>query len=143
MNFDRAEIDRALHETAGVHAAVQVDRGQVVLSGIVRSGPVPIRHAETDSSGIVVWFETFGSTLAARGGEALRGFEIAGRDGVFHPAEAEIQENGHRVHIWSSRVPEPVAARYAWRNNPSDANLVNAEGLPASPFTVDLREHDD
>lgn len=37
MNFDRAEIERALHETAGVHAAVQVDRGQVVLSGIVRS----------------------------------------------------------------------------------------------------------
>ena len=34
-------------------------------------------------------------------------------------------------------VPNPVAARYAWANNPVTANLYNAEGLPASPFRTD------
>ena len=34
-------------------------------------------------------------------------------------------------------VPDPVAVRYAWGNNPDDANLYNSAGLPASPFRTD------
>jgi sialate O-acetylesterase len=33
-------------------------------------------------------------------------------------------------------VPEPVAVRYGWADNP-DATLRNGEGLPASPFRTD------
>jgi sialate O-acetylesterase len=33
-------------------------------------------------------------------------------------------------------VPDPAAARYAWADNP-DCNLINAAGLPASPFRTD------
>ncbi|HQP42996.1 MAG TPA: hypothetical protein PLV66_04930 [Thermoanaerobaculales bacterium] len=36
--------------------------------------------------------------------------------------------------VWSEQVAEPAAVRYAWADNPAGANLVNAEGLPASPF---------
>ena len=36
-----------------------------------------------------------------------------------------------------TRVPLPVAVRYAWRDNPENANLVNREKLPASPFRSD------
>ena len=31
----------------------------------------------------------------------------------------------------------PVAVRYGWSENPAAANLVNAAGLPASPFRTD------
>ena len=30
-----------------------------------------------------------------------------------------------------------VAVRYAWEDNPEDANLFNIEGLPAAPFRTD------
>jgi hypothetical protein len=32
---------------------------------------------------------------------------------------------------------KPVAVRYAWADNPDDANLMNKEGLLASPFRTD------
>ena len=34
-------------------------------------------------------------------------------------------------------VPNPVAVRYAWANNPADANRFNKAGLPASLFRTD------
>ena len=34
-------------------------------------------------------------------------------------------------------VAAPKALRYALQNDPADANLVNAVGLPASPFRSD------
>jgi len=34
-------------------------------------------------------------------------------------------------------VPEPVAVRYAWADNPEGCNLYNKEGFPAPPFRSD------
>ena len=72
----------------------------------------------------------------AAGGLALRptpkpAFEVAGADGVFHPASARAE--GDALVVQSDAVSEPAAVRYAWGNAP-DAALFNAEGLPASPF---------
>ena len=68
---------------------------------------------------------------------ALTGFEIAGADMKWFPAEAVI--NGASVLISSAQVAAPVAVRYAWADNPS-CNLYNKEGLPAAPFrTSDLK----
>ena len=71
--------------------------------------------------------------LVARGG-ALQGFEIAGKDGRFHPANAQI--TGDAVQVWSDAETRPVAVRYAWADNPEGCNLYNQAGLPASPFTT-------
>ena len=74
-----------------------------------------------------------GSALAARGGgQTVHGFEVAGDDRRFHPARAEIA--GDTLMVTSGAVAQPKAVRYAWRDNPADADLVNREGLPASPF---------
>jgi sialate O-acetylesterase len=72
--------------------------------------------------------------LAAAGGVALRDFTIAGPDSVFVPAQARIV--GRTVVVSSPQVPQPVAVRYGWRPVPH-GNLVNAAGLPASPFRTD------
>ncbi len=71
--------------------------------------------------------------LVARGG-TLKGFEIAGTDRKFVPAEARIE--GHQIVLSSPRVPSPVAARYAWADFP-EGNLYNRAGLPAPPFRTD------
>ena len=78
----------------------------------------------------------------APGGSALRGDArgevtgccIAGADHNFVPARARIE--GDALVVWSDAVPAPVAARYAWSDNPA-CNLADAAGLPASPFRTD------
>ena len=72
--------------------------------------------------------------LKTTDGAAPKGFAIAGDDRKFHWARAEIA--GDHVIVQSPEVPNPVAVRYAWENNP-DVNLVNGAGLPASPFRSD------
>ena len=68
-------------------------------------------------------------------GKELKHFAIAGEDREFVWAEAVI--SGDKVVVSSKEVKHPVAVRYAWSNNPEDANLCNKEGLLASPFRTD------
>ncbi|WP_372014855.1 sialate O-acetylesterase [Pseudoxanthomonas sp. 10H] len=98
---------------------------------LVHAGPV-FRSAEADGAGLVLRFDAAGGALAARGGGAPRGFEVAGADGRFHPAQARIA--GDTVVLRSDAVPRPTLARYAWSDDPVQADLVGADGLPASPF---------
>ena len=72
------------------------------------------------------------SKLTVSDGEKLKGFELAGADGTFYPADAKLHSKTIVVH--SDRVKQPIAVRYAWSENPEDANLSNADGFPASPF---------
>lgn len=69
--------------------------------------------------------------LAARDGQALTWFEIAGADGVYHPAAARVR--GERVVASSPDVPAPRTVRFAW-HEAAQPNLVNGAGLPALPF---------
>ena len=85
---------------------------------------------------IIITFTETGKGLAIRGGEkALKHFAIAGDDQKFVWADAVIK--GNTVVVSSKDVPNPVAVRYAWADNPDDANLINKEGLLASPFRTD------
>jgi sialate O-acetylesterase len=65
----------------------------------------------------------------------VNGFEVAGADRVFHYAKAFIQDG--KVIASSDKVSMPVAVRYAWADDPDDANLFNAIGLPMAPFRTD------
>lgn len=100
----------------------------------VHSGPI-YRSMKAEGSKIVLSFCNIGSGLEAGGGNELRHFAIAGADRRFTWAEARIEKD--KVVVWSEEVPEPVAVRYAWADNPAGANLYNKEGLPASPFRTD------
>ncbi len=71
--------------------------------------------------------------LAAHSGK-LTGFAIAGVDKHFVWADAAI--DGGTIIVSSPSVPEPVAVRYGWGDNPL-ISLYNKAGLPASPFRTD------
>lgn len=99
---------------------------------LVYSGPL-YGSMTVEGDRIRIRFEYVGGGLSTRDGQALNWFEIAGADRVFHTARAEI--DGETVLVWSEKVPEPVAVRFAWHMLPEPIpNLVNKEGLPASPF---------
>jgi len=112
----------------------RVARSQLFGEKIEYSGPL-FRQATRDSSALRLWFDHIGSGLEARGG-ALTGFELAGSDGKFRAAEARIE--GNSVIVGNAEVPQPVAVRYAWANDPR-CNLFNKDGLPASPFLATVK----
>lgn len=68
----------------------------------------------------------------------MLGFEVAGEDSVFHPAEANILGSKARIMVSSPEVSRPVAVRYAFRNF-IESNLTNTFGYPAFPYRSDDR----
>ena len=107
------------------------------IDGIAYSGPVYKEINEIKEGKIKLSFDYTDNGLSSYG-KALTGFEIAGTDKIFHPAEASI--NGDKtLSIWSSHVSQPVAVRYAFKNCEA-GTLFNTEGLPASSFRTDTWE---
>lgn len=96
------------------------------------SGPL-YESMKAEGGKAVITFSHVGGGLVAQGGD-LKGFTIAGADGNFVPAKAEIKGTG--VIVSAEGVAEPKAVRYGWANVP-EVNLFNKEGLPASPFRTD------
>lgn len=100
---------------------------------LVSSGPV-YKSMKIDANKIILTFTETGSGLTTKGA-ILKHFAIAGEDRKFVWADAVIR--GNKVIVSSPEVEHPVAVRYAWANNPEEANLRNKEGLLASPFRTD------
>jgi sialate O-acetylesterase len=100
---------------------------------LVCSGPL-YKSMAVEGDKIRVRFDYVGGGLASRDGKPLDWFEIAGADKKFVPAEATI--DGDSVVVRSEKVAEPVAVRFGW-NRAAEPNLMNKEGLPASPFRTD------
>ncbi|WP_340106004.1 sialate O-acetylesterase [Rhodohalobacter sp. 8-1] len=101
---------------------------------VIHSGPV-FDEADVREGKVVLSFTSKGSGLE-RKGEQLHGFSIAGPEGEFRWARATIE--GNQVIVWHPEIDCPSKVRYAWADNPDDANLYNVEGLPASPFQVEI-----
>jgi sialate O-acetylesterase len=66
---------------------------------------------------------------------AIKGFEVAGADQHFYPAQVTI--SGSKLIVSASQVTQPVAVRYAWSDDTGYANLYNKEGFPVAPFRTD------
>lgn len=101
---------------------------------IVYSGPI-YQSARVEGNKIIITFSNTGTGLFAIDGEELRQFAIAGADKKFVWAKTKIE--GNTVVVWNDEITQPAFVRYAWADNPEDANLYNKEGLPASPFRTD------
>ncbi len=67
-------------------------------------------------------------------GDEITGFELAGADGVYHPAQAVIC--GSVIQLTSPEVASPQKARYLWIDY-AEVTLFGANGLPVAPFRTD------
>jgi len=94
------------------------------------SGPL-FREARPERAAMRIWFDHTTGGMNAKGGGPLKGFEIAGTDRRYVPADAKIESNS--IVVSNPAVAAPQYVRYAWADNP-DCNLYNGENLPASPF---------
>jgi sialate O-acetylesterase len=112
---------------------------------VVCSGPLYKSHQVKDGK-VILEFDYVGSGLMVGKKDGteptvedkdakLKRFAIAGKDKKWYWADAEIV--GDTIVVSCDKVPEPVAVRYAFSQNPEGLNLYNREGLPASPFRTD------
>ena len=67
---------------------------------------------------------------------SVKGFEIAGADRKFHPAQARLLWSDNQVEVWSDKVKDPVAVRYCFCNY-AETNLKTTLGQPIVPFRTD------
>ncbi len=102
-------------------------------SSLIYSGPLHKSMTVEDNKARIS-FDHVGSGLASRDDKPLTWFEIAAEDKKFVEAQAAI--DGDTVLVWSDEVAVPVAVRFGW-NQVAQPNLMNKEGLPASPFRTD------
>jgi sialate O-acetylesterase len=102
----------------------------IVYGERIEYGSPLFREATTQQGAMRVWFDN-ANGLNVHSGTPL-GFEVAGDDRHFVPANAKIE--GDTVLVEAPGVPNPRFVRYAW-SNVVDQSLYNAVGLPASTFT--------
>ncbi|WP_461633098.1 sialate O-acetylesterase [Labilibaculum euxinus] len=110
-----------------------IANNQVYKEDCVASGPM-YKSSKRKGKRIRISFTNTASGLSTKDGKEVTGFVIAGNDKKFYWAKAVIERN--EVVVYSDKVAEPVAVRYAWADNPV-CNLINSGGLPAVPFRTD------
>lgn len=108
-------------------------RHMIYKESLEYSGPDP-KSATLKGKSIVIGFEHLEDGNQK---QALNNFELAGPDGVFHPALA--LRTGKYVSVSCEDVEEPVSVRYAWCDNPMNINFYNDAGLPATGFRLEVR----
>jgi len=102
---------------------------------IVAEGP-EYESMEIKNDSVIVHFKNGTNHLITKDKYGyVRGFAIAGNDQIFHWAKAFIRNNS--LVVYSEKVNDPVAVRYAWSDNPGETDLYNNAGLPAVPFRTD------
>ena len=91
-----------------------------------------VKSFKREGNAIVLSFKDASSWSTADDGD-VKGFEVAGIDGVYYPASAEIR--GAKIAVSAPQVEEPRSLRYLCRNV-AVGNLRNEHGLVPAPFRV-------
>jgi len=106
--------------------------------GVQGIGPIYASHA-VDGGKVTVTFNQVGDGLTTAHKDEVQGFALAGEDGQWHWATAEIQ-GPDKVVLSSEVVPAPKHVRFAYASKREWANLFSKSGLPALAFTTELEE---
>jgi sialate O-acetylesterase len=128
-----------VHNIGDIHPVNKYDVGQRLArwalakdygKRVVFSGPL-YKSMKISGSKIIISFAHTAKGLKARSGTDLTEFKIAGADGSYVTAKAEVK--GKTVVVSAESVKEPKNVQFGWHKK-ANPNLVNSEGLPASPF---------
>jgi sialate O-acetylesterase len=130
---ERDNVHPADKQTVGARLALAA-RATVYGEKVSFSGPAfreatPLEQAD-GTKAMQVWFDD--AEGLSFHGKPASGFELAGSDHKFVPADSRIQDGA--VLVSTPTVPNPIYVRYGWMSAVPDS-LYNAAGLPASTFT--------
>jgi sialate O-acetylesterase len=134
-------IDIGNHDD--IHPRNKLDVGQRLAAlalantygqNIVSNGPRGEKLIRENGTTYVTFHNIAGGLMVKDKYGYIRGFEVAGSDGKFFPAQAFI--DGDRVSLRCEHVREPVVVHYGWADDAGECNLYNKEGFPAEPFRI-------
>jgi len=128
---DKDDIHPTKKRPVGARLALAA-RALAYRERITYSGPT-FRKLRLSKGRAILSFDHVGDGLQVRG-KSLTGFQICGTNREWRWADARV--DGRRVIVTHPEVPQPIAVRYGWLDNPV-VNLFNVDGLPASPFRTD------
>ena len=109
-------------------------RARVYGEQIPHSGPL-LRSSRVENGKIILTFDHADGGLVLSQ-EKLLPFSVAGDDGRFVPANAEIDGLDRLIVTLPPDAPAAKYVRFAWQDY-FTPGLFNAFGLPASPFRTD------
>ena len=89
-----------------------------------------VRHGDT----MVVYLDNPSGGLAGGDGHT-DGFELAGADGNFFPADS-VEIFDSQIHIRCEKVKSPRYVRFKWTNY-AVVGLFGTNGIPVAPFRTD------
>ena len=96
--------------------------------------PLVVEYRQ-DGKHVILRFQDTGNGLRFAD-SAVSGFEVAGANGEFRPANATLKGNDSIV-VACDGLTTPICLRYAWAGTTS-ASLRNSEGIPAAAFAVTI-----
>lgn len=103
------------------------------------TAPTP-SQVKIENGSVYITFTNVGDSLLIDG-DKIKGFSICGSDGIYVSAKAELISD-NTVRVYSSSVPAPKSAAYAYSQSNGNANLfacVNGEKkFAVSPFVTDM-----
>ena len=102
------------------------------LKGIKAIGPI-YKSMEICSDKVILSFKNADDGFNRL--DKMEGFEVAGKDKKFYPAEAKMINN-NQIEIFSKNVSTPIAVRYGFKNY-MPGNVKDLRGLPLYPFRTD------
>ncbi|MCG2583943.1 sialate O-acetylesterase [Massilia sp. TS11] len=129
---DLTDIHPRDKKSVGDRLATLALHGSYGRRGLHAYGPV-FSGLRIEGSKAIVSFD-HAEGLAARDRKSIKWFDLAGADGKYYPAEAEI--DGEQIVLTSRQVAQPLKVRFGW-DEAAQPNLVNGAGLPAMPFRSD------
>ncbi|MBR2717750.1 MAG: hypothetical protein IKB78_00430 [Clostridia bacterium] len=147
----RSQQEKAWHALRNSHLAVLLDRGEygnihpvdkhtpgqrlarLFMEEFTHTQPAQPWPLRKSTKGNVLTVELTCPVQALEGKADL--FEIAGEDGVYHPADVEIDWS--KLHLSAPGVPHPVKARYAWVNYAKVRVFSVYKALPLAPFVLE------
>jgi sialate O-acetylesterase len=130
---EKEQIHPKLKQPVGERLAL-LALNQVYGRDVVSRGPIFQTLEKAGDTVQVVFDHSVKGLKTSDGNARLPGFEIAGPDGIYYPAVAEIV-SANKVALKCPDVKKPSSVRYAWNNwVEPPATLQNSAGLPAEPF---------
>ena len=127
---DAYDIHPHRKEEVGFRLAKEAERICYGYQGVT-AGPYYKSHEIKDNQ-LILHFSNVGAGLVSLDGQPLGCFAIAGADGKYFWANAQIV--GDTVVLTAPEVPEPRFASYGAVTYDERFNFGNANGFPASPF---------
>ncbi len=131
--YEYDQIHPAQKEEVGQRFAYLALNKTYGYNGLMCEGP---SYKEMEISGGEVTLSFNNCDYGLSPWHDIAGFEVAGEDRVFHPAEARVICGVNKIVVSSEEVPAPVAVRYCFQDF-LIGSVTGQYNFPLTPFRTD------